>query len=198
MNPLQLISATPGALSHDEALRLFEMAQRVLPGRVIVEIGSWHGKSTVALALGSKAGNRVKVYSVDPHEDTEGAGLGSPWHEYKTADWQQWYQHVLRAEVPGLIRPVGLPSEAFIRAFPALDERIGLLFIDGCHRYEVVHADAFGLLPYLDIEEGRIVFDDRRMKGPQQVIRELAETVHWKFFDLGKMAVGRPCEPSSS
>lgn len=36
----------------------------------IVEIGSFEGKSTICLAGGSKDGNRIPVYAIDPHGGT--------------------------------------------------------------------------------------------------------------------------------
>lgn len=34
---------------------------------MIVEIGSWKGKSTIWIANGSKDGRNIKVYAIDPH-----------------------------------------------------------------------------------------------------------------------------------
>jgi len=55
-----------GPISEQEALFLYELAKDVKNG-VIVEIGATQGRSTICLAMGSKAGNGVKVYSIDPH-----------------------------------------------------------------------------------------------------------------------------------
>ena len=51
-----------------ESKALYELALKVPEGQAIIEIGSWCGRSTCALALGSKHGNNVPVYSIDPHE----------------------------------------------------------------------------------------------------------------------------------
>ena len=58
------IQTTEGLISEAEAKRLYELAQNC--GGTIVEIGSWKGKSTVCLALGSKVRRKGKVFAIDP------------------------------------------------------------------------------------------------------------------------------------
>ena len=58
------IQATESLIGEAEAKRLYEPAQNC--GGPIVEIGSWKGKSTVCLALGSKVRRKGKVFAIDP------------------------------------------------------------------------------------------------------------------------------------
>lgn len=55
---------------HPNAIRacqvLFELARQVREG-AIVELGTYQGKSAIALALGARAGHDAKVYAVDDH-----------------------------------------------------------------------------------------------------------------------------------
>src|SRR5215203_2439770 len=76
VRPLQIMEAmrqVHGYLYDEEADLLFATAMRALaipevPG-TIVEIGSFHGKSTVVLGRVAMAVEpSVKVYSIDPHE----------------------------------------------------------------------------------------------------------------------------------
>jgi hypothetical protein len=46
---------------------------------VLVEIGSWKGRSTICIAIGSKAGKKNKCYAIDPH-------TGSSEHKIKGKD----------------------------------------------------------------------------------------------------------------
>lgn len=55
-------------LTPNEGEYLHRLA-RLDPGNgVIVEIGSWKGKSTILLALGSMEVGGEKVYAIDPHK----------------------------------------------------------------------------------------------------------------------------------
>jgi len=60
-----------GHLSDKEGEFLYSTAKKCLGKGAIVEIGCWKGKSTVYLASGSKAGNNIKVYAIDPHQGTK-------------------------------------------------------------------------------------------------------------------------------
>jgi len=54
-------------LTPTEGRYLCQLAQSKPSKGVILEIGSFKGKSTISLALGSMAVNGEKVYAVDPH-----------------------------------------------------------------------------------------------------------------------------------
>jgi predicted O-methyltransferase YrrM len=55
-----------GWLTKAEGVFLYHAAKNVKPGQVIVEIGSWKGRSTICLGSGSADGNKVKVYANRP------------------------------------------------------------------------------------------------------------------------------------
>ncbi|RLC39554.1 MAG: hypothetical protein DRH33_02540 [Candidatus Nealsonbacteria bacterium] len=61
------------SVSDKEGEFLYNAAKNCMGRGVIIEIGSWKGRSTIWLGRGSKAGNKVKVFAIDPH-------TGSPWH----------------------------------------------------------------------------------------------------------------------
>lgn len=52
-----------GWLTSDEAWGLFETAQKLKPNAVVLEIGSWKGKSTWCIASGLKSGT---INCIDP------------------------------------------------------------------------------------------------------------------------------------
>lgn len=68
MKHIPPILHVPGMLSQNEGEYLYHLAQLNPAKGVIVEIGSWKGKSTICLALGSMAVSGEKVYAVDPHK----------------------------------------------------------------------------------------------------------------------------------
>ena len=163
---LKTVFGIEGQISKQECELLFELASQVTSG-CIVEIGSFRGRSTVALGLGSLSKGGVPVYAIDPHESFTGV-LG---HRFGPQDRTAFFQNILRAGVSEVVRLVNLPSAAAARTW---DQPISLLWIDGDHRYEAVRQDVHGWEPFLVIG-GMVAFDDsiKPELGPFQVIGEL-------------------------
>src|SRR6202035_2586214 len=101
------------------------LAQILEPGSVIVEIGTYRGRSTVALALGAKSGQRNAVFAVDPHCKFKGLYGGS----FGPEDQAQLYRNLSRCSVGDLVHVVSLPSEQVAATWKT--RNIGLLWLDG-------------------------------------------------------------------
>lgn len=147
----QRIEVIEGLLSEVEGKRLYQLAKNC--GGAIVEIGSWKGKSTVCLALGSKAGKRQKVFAIDPHQ-----GLQDECAEIQQPEGTEpiFRENIKRAKVDDIVVPLVMKSEAAARGWT---EPISLLFIDGAHDYENVMLDFNLWEPHLT-EGGIIAFHD--------------------------------------
>jgi len=143
----------PGWLSDAQGEFLYNTAKKCIGKGVIVEIGSWEGKSTVWLAKGSKAGSNAKIYAVDPH-------TGSSEHKKRYGvvwTFEEFKKNIKRANVEDIVVPIVKTSEDAARDW---DEKpIELLWIDGSHEYEMVKLDFDLWFPYL-IEEGIIAVHD--------------------------------------
>jgi len=149
-----LIVDVPGWLTDEEGEALYELARACTGRGVIVEIGSWKGKSTVCLGLGSQAGASVPVYAVDPHAD------------YRFGDFKN---NVERAGIQELVRPVAALSQAAADDF---DEPIELLFVDGAHEYDLVLEDFEKWVPKV-VDDGWVVFHDTTWTaGPRKVVSQ--------------------------
>src|SRR5262245_20107139 len=125
------IEAVEGWLNPSEARVLFSLARRCTGRGVIVEIGSWKGKSTICLARGSQIGSRTEIHAVDPH-------TGSPQHREMLGEvctFEEFKRNIRAAKVDELVVPHVDFSEAVARTFEAPVE---LIFIDGLHEYEGV------------------------------------------------------------
>jgi MMP 1-O-methyltransferase len=147
-----LIADIPGWLTDEEGEALYELARRCRGDGVIVEIGSWKGKSTVCLGLGSQAGASVPIYAVDPHAD------------YRFGDFKT---NVDRAGITELVRPIQSLSQAAADGF---EEPVELLFVDGSHEYELVLEDFEKWVPKV-IEGGWVAFHDTTWTaGPRKVV----------------------------
>ena len=126
------LTGVEGWFDDREAWRLHRVA-RDLPGRspLAVEIGSWMGRSTLALGLAFRARGAGTVVAIDPH-------AGSVPHErFGVPDaFAQFERNV--APVATHVRAVRATS---LEARTSFDEPVDLLFVDGSHRYEDVLAD---------------------------------------------------------
>src|ERR1043166_5049453 len=69
---VDIAMSVEGQVSRAEVGTLIELARNTAPGTAIVEIGTFRGRSTTALALGSMLGARNRVFAVDPHEEFTG------------------------------------------------------------------------------------------------------------------------------
>jgi predicted O-methyltransferase YrrM len=145
------IQAIEGLISEAEAECLFKLARNC--NGTIVEIGSWKGKSTVCLALGSKAGGKGKVFAIDPHQ-----GLCNEITGQYTPDNTEpiFRENIKQAQVDDIVIPLVMKSEEAARGWT---EPIFLLWIDGAHDYENVKLDFTLWEPHL-ISGGIISFHD--------------------------------------
>lgn len=140
MSWLNVVNTIEGWLTKIEGMFLFGLASICQKG-VIVEIGSWVGKSTIYLAQGSKFGNKVHVYAVDPHngEATKSPEIiASRGEEFSTLD--DFRNHIELADVSDIVIPVVKTSE---QAYKEWDDvfKVELVFIDGNHGWDFVSYD---------------------------------------------------------
>src|SRR5947209_3332316 len=129
--PMAAVANVEGWLNHTEGAVLYHLASRCKGQGVIVEIGSWKGRSTILLGHGSKAGAQVKIHAVDPH-------TGSPQHREAMGEvwtFDEFTRNIKEAGMDSLVVPHVDFSEAAARSFT---QPIELIFIDGLHEYEDV------------------------------------------------------------
>lgn len=159
------VMSVEGQISEREARQLVELTGLIGSDSVIVEIGSFRGRSTLALALGSRLHCGNRVYAVDPHLPFSGV-LGG---RFGPEDQAELYRSIVENSAGDIVSVVSLPSVAAARAWN--DRNIGLLWIDGDHRYESVLQDYEAWLPFV-ADDGIVAFHDVPFEGVQRVIRE--------------------------
>lgn len=160
-----LTAGVEGWLTVEEGELLYRLARACTGEGVVVEIGSFKGKSTIWLARGSLAGARPRVVAIDPHTgSTEHRHDGAPVWTY-----DEFLANLHRAGVEEVVRPVVATSAEAAAHF---DQLVELLFIDGDHRYEMVRQDFELWFPKL-MEGGYLLMHDTiRWAGPRRVARE--------------------------
>jgi predicted O-methyltransferase YrrM len=155
-----LISPIEGWLSREQAMALYEAAGTVAPGRWIVELGSHHGRSTVALATGKP--RSVGLLAVDPFPRGDAAynafrdnlrrlGLSGDVQLFRGTSEEAAKYNELLFEVAG--------GEAFGDTHEMGRPTIGLLFVDGLHDRNSVLRDIELWEPLVG-EGGLVYFHD--------------------------------------
>lgn len=194
---LDAVRETEGWLAEEEAALLYLLAKQIPAESAIVEVGSYRGKSTVALALGARQGGRdaarpaTPVFAIEPHESFTGV-LGG---EFGPADRGAFYGAMLRTGCYEEVRLINLSSAQVALGW---QRPVGLLWIDGDHRYEAVSEDVLAWAPHLRAGAA-VVFDDAASDselGPYRAVNELLESGHFQPMDglgprgeLGKICV---------
>ena len=173
---IDTIMAVDGMLWRDEAIALYRAAREAKVG--IVEIGSYTGMSSIALALGSKRGNRVPVYCIDPHEH-----FVTPLFTFDDTVRGQFMQNVVNAGVADIVRLINLRSGAAVHALDNV--AFDLLFIDGDHSESSVYRDLCLFAPSLT-NGGRAFCHDVNLATVARAIERFLEPVltFWRAPDV--------------
>jgi len=143
-----------GWLTYHEGLFLFNSAKKIQAEGVIVEVGSWKGRSTICLAKGSKAGNKAEIFAIDPHID---------------GTFDEFWRNIENANVDDLVTPVIATSEEATKGW---NTPIDFIFVDGSHEYELVKRDFELWFPHIK-EGGIMAFHDAvGWAGPSRLVDE--------------------------
>jgi hypothetical protein len=149
-------------LTEGEVDFLYRLGQVNHCAGVIVEIGSFKGKSTIALARGAAATHRGLVYAVDPHRI-------QPEEGYLEDTEAEFLANIKNGGVEKHVVPMIMTSEAAAKQW---DKPVRVLWIDGDHRYEPSKLDFTLWEPHV-VEGGIIAMHDTiRKKGPKRVLWE--------------------------
>lgn len=152
-----------GWLSEKEGKLLYNLARNCKGNGIIVEIGSWKGKSTIFLGNGSKNGKKINIYAIDSH-------TGSSEHKKRYGEiwtYKEFKKNIKDAKVNDLIIPIIKTSEEAAKTF---NKPIELIFIDGAHEYKLVKLDFDLWFPKV-INGGIIAFHDTiGWDGPKKIV----------------------------
>jgi len=162
----QLIDSVNGWLTTAEQTALLHLPALVdhLDGE-IVEIGSFKGKSTIALGLGSKwiSERKRTITAIDPFI-TNG---------YYADYFNEFQQNILNLHLKNYVSPIKKFSHEAIQDCPS---RIAALFIDGDHSYHGVKRDIQLYVPRV-IRGGLIGFHDYTVyPDVERAVDELCES----------------------
>jgi predicted O-methyltransferase YrrM len=129
-----------GWLTDDQVHQLWHSASALPPKGLIVEIGSFRGRSTVALALAAPDG--VEILAIDPHSGADRAPQQTILNpEAGAEDAEAFAGNLQRFGVTDKTCHIPKPSSDALGDVP---RRIDLLFIDGRHQLRAAREDILG------------------------------------------------------
>jgi len=141
---------------------LIDLASKVPAGQAIVELGSFKGRSTGHLALGSSRGAGVQVHAFDPWE----AGEIPAGYEQHAPSIVEYVRSETRAAFDAHMELTGAGEYVTAHQATATEGAeqydglpVGLLFHDALHRKEDVRDDLKAWLPHM-ADDAVIVLHD--------------------------------------
>jgi hypothetical protein len=165
-----------GWLSDAEANAIFELARFRTPERdaVVVELGSWQGKSSVLLAAGLCGKSNARLFAIDPFGVDEGPHhaqyYGPLLQKMRLSVEETFHRNIRRCGVASLVTALKGYSHEVVKSWT---QPIDLLFIDANHEYESVYRDFMLWSPFVR-DGGIVVLHDVApiWPGPTQVMQE--------------------------
>lgn len=181
-----------GWFADDEQIWLAQQVKALPMGSKVLEIGSWHGKSSRAIADNLSEGSQV--YCIDTWNGSSGepdAHMSAAQREGDHAH-QWWWCNLQEHIEKGRVVPVRMHSANAAETFGHLInkgemQKFDLVFIDGDHSAEGIKTDVEAWLPLLK-EGGLMCGHDyyKENEGPWWVhVRQFVEA---KFPDVQKIA----------
>lgn len=160
---LDIADNTPGFMPREEGLALYRTAAATRPGGLMLEIGSYCGKSTLYLAAAAQQIG-AQVVTLDHHRGSQEQQPGEAFfdprlfdEEHQRVDTLPHLAATLRnAQVDGVVHPIAGMSSQIARAWRI---PLALVFIDGAHDQASADADLDGWTPHLE-EGGTLVIHD--------------------------------------
>ncbi len=156
----QKLDRLDGWLTPLEGRVLAVLAENVEYNSVIVEIGSWKGKSSCFLGTGSSIGKKPLVFCIDPHNWTDNVEVANT--------FSSWTSTIEYLSLENLVINIRKESEHVARDF---SENVGLLFVDGDHSRESLIIDIENWLPKLE-KGAYIAFHDAYFPDVFEVLQE--------------------------
>lgn len=162
-----ILAQVDGLIWPSDAALLYEHAHGI-----VVEIGSYRGRSTLVLARACQARGGL-VYAIDPHL-TYVDGPGGEGN-FSDADAGAMLRNIVAFHLEDTVRIINLESAQALRGWQT---PIDFLFVDGAHDYASARHDVtfWGMLVKRD---GFMAVHDWQMSEVNAVIEE-AKAGHWQ------------------
>jgi predicted O-methyltransferase YrrM len=149
------LEAIEGWRYRQDLVLLYLLARDLAGPGVTLEIGSYKGLGTAALAYGAREGGHEDVHTVDPHtgdrQALETAGVE------RLASQEDFHRNIAEAGIADIVVAYAVTSEELAARWTGTPIRF--LFVDGWHSYDAVRSDLLNWVP-LVTASGAVLVDD--------------------------------------
>jgi predicted O-methyltransferase YrrM len=173
------VTDVQGWMTEGQARSLYDAAAACPPRGTIVEIGSFHGRSTIVLA--SACPDDARVIAVDPHAGNDRGPQEIDGFEVEAdQDHETFLQNLRDAGVADKVRHL---REFSHDAIAEIEGAIDVLYVDGAHRYQPARWDIghFGAR----VRDGgtMLIHDSFSSIGvTAAIMRELVWSTRWRYL----------------
>lgn len=173
-----------GLISNDDGLFLEAYAAAVPEGMCIVEIGPFTGKSTAYLGRGSAEYDTI-IYTYDLWHDNPRpiTGGGTKIARDRQDSYNLFMDNMKKSGLNKRVFPSKMKSAEAGKDWQSDTPVIGLIYIDGDHRYPGVKADIEAWLPKLASGAPAIFDDYFSNRGVRQAVDEWCSASNWNIVD---------------
>lgn len=155
----------------DIGLTLADLASQVPADQAIVELGVYHGGTTLRLAWGATQGHGAHVWGIDPWDSADNV-YGETLGNLQSA--RRWARHwVTSLGYGGRITLLQSTSQQVAADWGPDQPKVGLLFVDGDHTAEGVRRDIESWAPHL--AEGAVIALDDYVTNDYYGVRETVD-----------------------
>lgn len=164
-----------GLLANDECLLLHRLAGDVVDrfgkDAVLCEIGSFYGKSTVAIATALKSSQGGHLYAIDWHQGSQNFPGYEAEEDVCQSSYTAYQENLRKYDIDQWVTTIQLKSQ---EAFDKVPGKIHFLWIDGAHDYDSVKSDYENYQKKL-VAGGYLLFHDAswtEFREPFELIRD--------------------------
>jgi predicted O-methyltransferase YrrM len=159
----RIVGSVKGFMPADEGMALHAAASRYSPGGVVVEIGTYCGKSTIYLGHAATATGST-VVTIDHHRGSEEHQAGWEYHDASLVDpatglfdtLPALRQTLAAAGLEDVVVPMIGRSVAISRWWQT---PLDVVFIDGGHTDEAAQLDFHGWAPWVRLGGALVIHD---------------------------------------
>ena len=169
-----------GWFAQNNRIRLEYIIDKLKP-KVVVELGSWLGASTIFMA--EKLSEGAILYAVDNWNQQGSAGVqNNPlWSSKLKTLYQSFLSNVIHKKMTQIVIPIRMDT---LEAARALNITAELVYVDASHEEEDVYNDIIHWYPHLDIG-GIMCGDDWSFQSVRNAVRRAEKELNQRTKSVG-------------
>jgi predicted O-methyltransferase YrrM len=172
------VAATPGMITLRRAMYLYWLSYAGSVAGDVIEIGSWQGRSTIALAQGCQDSDNGVVHAVDTFQGNPGnESMYVVGAEDRSDLEPNFHRNIATAGLTDRVKVYAMTSADAVDSVRKAAPSVRMMYIDGEHSYDAVKDELDRYAPLL-APGGLMTFDDYSTRYPG-----VADAIHEHLAD---------------